>query len=290
MPLPGRQHCTAGQDRGGRQGPPHASQATLTTLLSNLHLTRTTTARDMLKGWYNTHTMRIGNITLGPYTEDCNRGVHAVTVVDALGRAAAAPYVAPDGCRVVFTEPELNVLAIALSAAAAVVLFLLVVALVKLRGRQRDNSAAPHTPGQSFAVILTDIQCSTALWAKLPGRMARAVGTHHYVIRTLIARHRSGGSGPAEDSGADWSLTQSRPFGLDNALPRPPSPRVHTARMTECEDMEGMPPVHEGDRGYSGSHFPKILNKHLQIFYSRQTVAQITSYFLLQHSMHIPFL
>jgi len=52
----------------------------------------------------------------------------------------------------------------------------------------RDTGNAPKKP--PFAIVFTDIQSSTALWALLPGIMGEAVDAHHSIIRRVIRRHR----------------------------------------------------------------------------------------------------
>ena len=55
--------------------------------------------------------------------------------------------------------------------------------------KTRDNAAAPKNEAQPFAVVFTDIQSSTSLWARIPEIMSAAVETHHSVIRESIRRH-----------------------------------------------------------------------------------------------------
>jgi class 3 adenylate cyclase len=52
----------------------------------------------------------------------------------------------------------------------------------------RDTGNAPKKP--PFAIVFTDIQSSTALWALQPDIMGDAVDAHHAIIRRVIRRHR----------------------------------------------------------------------------------------------------
>ncbi|AAZ11599.1 receptor-type adenylate cyclase GRESAG 4, putative [Trypanosoma brucei brucei TREU927] len=54
----------------------------------------------------------------------------------------------------------------------------------------RDNNLAPKEPTDPVTLIFTDIESSTALWAAHPELMPDAVATHHYLIRSLIARYK----------------------------------------------------------------------------------------------------
>ena len=58
------------------------------------------------------------------------------------------------------------------------------------RKDKRDNSAAPKHSERPFAVMFTDIQSSTNLWAKLPMEMTDALHMHHTEIRSLIKKHK----------------------------------------------------------------------------------------------------
>eukprot|EP00667_Euglena_gracilis_P003051 EG_transcript_3058 len=53
----------------------------------------------------------------------------------------------------------------------------------------RDNKHAPKDPAVPFAVIFTDIQSSTGLWARDPEEMSRCIQIHHELIRQLIKKH-----------------------------------------------------------------------------------------------------
>eukprot|EP00667_Euglena_gracilis_P022665 EG_transcript_25324 len=54
----------------------------------------------------------------------------------------------------------------------------------------RDNSTAPKNESKPFAIVFTDIESSTHLWATCPAEMAHALDVHHELIRELIAVHR----------------------------------------------------------------------------------------------------
>lgn len=52
----------------------------------------------------------------------------------------------------------------------------------------RDNTNAPKDPQAPFAMIFTDVQSSTALWARAPTTMSSAIEQHHEIIRGAIQR------------------------------------------------------------------------------------------------------
>jgi class 3 adenylate cyclase len=56
------------------------------------------------------------------------------------------------------------------------------------RSATRDTANAPKRP--PFAVVFTDIQSSTSLWAQVPEQMGSAVDAHHEIIRRVIRRNR----------------------------------------------------------------------------------------------------
>ena len=58
------------------------------------------------------------------------------------------------------------------------------------RSNTRDNSAAPRDESNPIAMLFTDVQSSTALWAAIPEIMGRALETHNAVIRKSIKKHR----------------------------------------------------------------------------------------------------
>ena len=62
--------------------------------------------------------------------------------------------------------------------------------LTKLSKAQRDNSLAPTDAEEPVAVMFTDIQSSTHLWATVPEVMANALERHNVVIREAIAAHQ----------------------------------------------------------------------------------------------------
>ena len=81
------------------------------------------------------------------------------------------------------------VLCIALSV-VTIAVGLLVVLYVKHQSNTRDNRLAPSDPYAPVAIVFTDIQSSTMLWAQLPENMAVALDTHHELIRREIVTHR----------------------------------------------------------------------------------------------------
>ena len=75
----------------------------------------------------------------------------------------------------------------------ACVVLLLVGACVLWRMRKagaRDNSRAPKNPNAKVAVLFTDIQSSTSLWANVPQEMGEALDMHHREIRQLIKKYK----------------------------------------------------------------------------------------------------
>ncbi|CUG46572.1 receptor-type adenylate cyclase, putative [Bodo saltans] len=54
---------------------------------------------------------------------------------------------------------------------------------------RRSNSAAPKDAGVPFAMVFTDIQSSTSLWARAPEQTGEALEQHHDVLRLLIGRY-----------------------------------------------------------------------------------------------------
>jgi class 3 adenylate cyclase len=84
---------------------------------------------------------------------------------------------------------QLNVALVAGIAApcgAAAVLWVLYMAVCFGR---RSNRAAPKSAELPFAMVFTDIQSSTSLWARAPEHMGEALEKHHAALRRLIGRH-----------------------------------------------------------------------------------------------------
>ena len=50
----------------------------------------------------------------------------------------------------------------------------------------RNNRAAPKDPTKPFAIVFTDIQSSTAMWARAPAVMSQAVDDHHRLLRKAL--------------------------------------------------------------------------------------------------------
>eukprot|EP00667_Euglena_gracilis_P000418 EG_transcript_418 len=59
-----------------------------------------------------------------------------------------------------------------------------------LRRGRRDVRRAPKDPKQPFCVLFTDIEGSTAMWAKVPVEMAAALEAHHRIIRGLVEQFK----------------------------------------------------------------------------------------------------
>ena len=95
-----------------------------------------------------------------------------------------APYVPPP----VAASNSLAAGAIAGIAVGASVFGLLVIgALAYSVCRGRNNRAAPTDPTRPFTIVFTDIQSSTALWARAPSAMSASVEQHHRLIRKAIS-------------------------------------------------------------------------------------------------------
>ena len=79
------------------------------------------------------------------------------------------------------------------TALVAVATTMIVVGTVvrKLRRNRRDNQNAPKRPHvePGIAMMFTDIQASTTMWAHAPEEMARAVEAHHALVRYVIHQH-----------------------------------------------------------------------------------------------------
>ncbi|CUG61443.1 receptor-type adenylate cyclase, putative, partial [Bodo saltans] len=54
---------------------------------------------------------------------------------------------------------------------------------------RRSNRTAPKSPESPFAMVFTDIQSSTSLWARAPEAMGEALEQHHALLRKLVSRH-----------------------------------------------------------------------------------------------------
>ena len=65
----------------------------------------------------------------------------------------------------------------------------IVIVLRRRRTNTRDNSNAPKNPLSHVAILFTDIQSSTALWATIPVAMAEALELHHRETRRLIQKY-----------------------------------------------------------------------------------------------------
>lgn len=84
---------------------------------------------------------------------------------------------------------SLNVrLIVAIVVPCGTVLVVLLAYLICFHGK-RNNRTAPNEPNVPFAMVFTDIQSSTSLWARAPEIMGPALEQHHELIRQLIRRH-----------------------------------------------------------------------------------------------------
>ena len=80
------------------------------------------------------------------------------------------------------------ILGIAIGASIGGILLIALVCWSRAGGR--NNRHAPKNPDVPVTLIFTDIQSSTGLWAANPDVMARALETHHAIIRRLIVKHK----------------------------------------------------------------------------------------------------
>ncbi|CUG71318.1 receptor-type adenylate cyclase, putative [Bodo saltans] len=54
---------------------------------------------------------------------------------------------------------------------------------------RRNNRCAPKNPSEPFAMVFTDIQSSTALWARAPEAMGESLDQHHSMLRHLVLKY-----------------------------------------------------------------------------------------------------
>jgi class 3 adenylate cyclase len=54
---------------------------------------------------------------------------------------------------------------------------------------RRSNRSAPKDPLAPFAMVFTDIQSSTSLWARAPEQMGEALEQHHDTLRVLVKEY-----------------------------------------------------------------------------------------------------
>lgn len=95
------------------------------------------------------------------------------------------PYVAP------IAEWSLSdgaIAGIAVGVSLAVIGLLASAVLVNYFCLSRNNRTAPKDSSKPFGMVFTDIQASTALWARAPLAMSEAIENHHRVIRQCIRR------------------------------------------------------------------------------------------------------
>eukprot|EP00667_Euglena_gracilis_P000481 EG_transcript_481 len=165
-----------------------------------------TTPDDMINAWYDVQTIKIGNTVLGPYYSDncsyagdmqceCNLGARTLAVVTPSPNPIVRYRYQTSTCTVVYKPLQLVspaaasiVLPVVLGVVLGTAGVLVVVVGVVVLGR-RNNRAAPKDSAKPFAVIFTDIQASTALWATVPNDMAPALDAHHCLIRRLIRKY-----------------------------------------------------------------------------------------------------
>ena len=150
------------------------------------HTNALTRAPDLLDKWRILRFLTIGNFNLY-FTQDCSLGVRELVVTNARGTRFGRRTTQPNGCHVEYSVRSYTLMILFVVAGAIISLCL--VMLVHLQCMRRNNSAAPKDSSKPFAVVFTDIQSSTELWAAMPGRMPEIVRMHHTLIRNLIKKH-----------------------------------------------------------------------------------------------------
>ena len=76
-----------------------------------------------------------------------------------------------------------------LGGAAALILLIVVAAAWRASANARNTKNAPRDATKPFAIAFTDIESSTALWARAPREMGPAIDLHHLLIRQVVKRH-----------------------------------------------------------------------------------------------------
>jgi class 3 adenylate cyclase/basic membrane lipoprotein Med (substrate-binding protein (PBP1-ABC) superfamily) len=86
--------------------------------------------------------------------------------------------------------PNNTVLITVVICTSAIVMLFMILLAVRSSGR-RDNRYAPKQAHKApIAVIFTDIQASTTLWAHIPEEMSKAVDAHNLLLRNIIRKHK----------------------------------------------------------------------------------------------------
>jgi class 3 adenylate cyclase len=98
-----------------------------------------------------------------------------------------------EGCGVEYAplvvETSLSVALVAGVAVPCGALCVAAVAYLACCYGRRSNRTAPKDADVPFAMVFTDIQSSTSLWARAPEQMGDALEQHHEVLRRLVGRH-----------------------------------------------------------------------------------------------------
>eukprot|EP00744_Colponema_vietnamica_P003297 GILI01005074.1.p1 GENE.GILI01005074.1~~GILI01005074.1.p1 ORF type:complete len:898 (+),score=126.52 GILI01005074.1:189-2696(+) len=190
------------------------TQSFASRLLSQLS-TKTITSELLAVALYSmTVISAAGGLVLGPYSSaPCNSanadncelsaGARSVSV---LSFAQASGLVSGTSAQTVYKQtytsskiaytplppgPGPNIGAIVGGAiGGAVFLFIVLAVVLYAYSRYMRNAAAPVDATKPFALMFTDIQSSTTLWADIPEIMSQALTVHHMLIRGLIAKHK----------------------------------------------------------------------------------------------------
>jgi class 3 adenylate cyclase len=171
-----------------------------------------TTPSAFLEWWFQPSSKGIGDLQLGPLSSqrclansatlcDCNKllrgySVHRLSDMYSHSSPSVNFRYAHEGCGATYRplpeEPtNWTGLIVGLSVGGVALLALVGFIIVKATAPvTRDNGLAPKTSDLPFAIVFTDIQSSTHLWAEAPEEMSEAMGIHHDVIRKLVGKHK----------------------------------------------------------------------------------------------------
>jgi class 3 adenylate cyclase/basic membrane lipoprotein Med (substrate-binding protein (PBP1-ABC) superfamily) len=87
--------------------------------------------------------------------------------------------------------PGVNTVLITVVTCTTSIVMLFMILLAVRSTRRRDNTYAPKQAHKvPIAVMFTDIQASTTLWAHIPEEMAKAVDAHNFLLRTVIRKYK----------------------------------------------------------------------------------------------------
>jgi class 3 adenylate cyclase len=132
--------------------------------------------------------------------QDWSSAIAQPTSADGMAAATRAPVHEFDydgSCGMpydaLYVPPEDTTLRDALIASGVGLFFVIVIAVIvrlAIVRNRRDNTFAPTDGRKPFAMVFTDIQSSTSLWARAPQHMAPAVDLHHELLRGAVKKYR----------------------------------------------------------------------------------------------------